>query len=362
MCRRCNFVQPDDQFTSKSRNIKDLFRSEKSVAATHSLFYLLDDEALEIIKEKEYCLIVDESISVISRLNIAHDDFLVITEQLAEVGKEGRVRWRNPDYRGTFVGYKELADASSLYRLDSSLLHILNPDILRAFNEVFMLTYLFNGQYQKGYLDYFGFGYNVIGVQEDEYGYHFSPYPDAPPPIDYGSLIHIVGKPKMNKPGSEKYSLSKQWYTRHSYDDPAVKSLRNGLRNFFQDITKSSSDDRIWTCFKADRNKLIDKKTGRFRNNFLQLEARATNDYRNKKYLAYMVNRFIDPNLKKLFAQKGCIIDDNSFALAEMLQWIWRSAIREDNPIELYLPSNRMRKLLTDWIEVSSKGGIGIGS
>ena len=35
----------------------------------------------------------------------------------------------------------------------------MNPELLMSFDEVFMLTYLFDGQYQKAYLDYFGLPY-----------------------------------------------------------------------------------------------------------------------------------------------------------------------------------------------------------
>ena len=44
-------------------------------------------------------------------------------------------------------------------------------------------------------------------------------------------------------------------------------------------------------------------------------------------------------------------------ALSEMLQWVWRSAIRDDKPINLYIPSRRMRELLIDWINTTNQGG-----
>ena len=362
VCKEClGFVQPEDQHSSKSKNIKDLFREGQNIAATHALFYLLDDEALEIIKEKEYCLIADESISVISQVPINHDDLLCVKERYLDIDETGHVSWRDPKYNGAFRGYKAMADASSLYYFNSVLLNILNPDILRAFDEVFMLTYLFEGQYQKGYLDYYGFAYQVIGIEEDPLaGYWFTDSPDDPPPIDYKKLIHIVDNPRMNRAGEDKFSLSKQWYLKREYDDPGVRSLRNGMKNFFDNINTSNSHNRLWTCFKDDSDKLVDIKSGRFRTNFLQIEARATNDYRSKRYLAYMANRFVHPSLKIFFSQKGCVIDEDKFALSEMLQWIWRSAIRVEKPIELYLPSSRMRKLLLDWMESNSKGGMTI--
>ena len=49
-------------------------------------------------------------------------------------------------------------------------------------------------------------------------------------------------------------------------------------------------------------------------------------------------------------------IDQNMFALSEMLQWIWRSAIRDGKEIWIYIPSKRMRTLLENWIEEVSHG------
>jgi len=70
-----------------------------------------------------------------------------------------------------------------------------------------------------------------------------------------------------------------------------------------------------------------------------------------------MVNRFADPNILKFFRSRNIELDRDAYALSEMLQWIWRSAIRDDKPITLYIPSRRMRTLLIDWINETSKGG-----
>lgn len=36
---------------------------------------------------------------------------------------------------------------------------------------------------------------------------------------------------------------------------------------------------------------------------------------------------------------------------ADMLQWMWRSQIRNGKPIDIYIPSERMRELLNNWIQ-----------
>lgn len=357
ICERCDFDQPDSDHMSKSTELKLHMRLGHNIAATHSLFYLMDAEALELVRQKHYSLIVDESIQVIERLNITNKDFDLIISQLATEHDDGRIEWLDDSYTGRFYDYKEMANTGSLFRLDSALLNILNPELLRSFDEVFMLTYLFDGQYQKAYLDFFGFDYNIIGVEQDESGYRFSDRPDAPPPLDYRELIRIVDDPKLNAVGDKHYALSKAWYDRRGYDNPEIRKLRNGLKKFFQSIPDGSSETRLWSCFKSDVNKLVDSRTGRFRNNFLQTSARATNQYKNRTDIAYMVNRFADPNIMKFFAKQNVTINPEHFALSEMLQWVWRSAIRDDKPINLYIPSKHMRELLINWINTTNQGG-----
>lgn len=357
ICEQCDFDQSDSDYMSKSAELKTHIRQGKNVAATHSLFYLMDEDALELVRANHYSLIIDESIQVIERLNVTDKDFELIINQLADVNENGVIRWKDKDYDGRFCDYKELADAGSLRMIDSALLNVMNPDMLRSFDEVFMLTYLFDGQYQKAYLDFFGFDYRIIGVEMDEDGYRFSDAPDSPPPLDYRNLIHIVDSHAMNKIGDGKFALSKNWFNRRGYDHPDVRSLRNNLKKFFQGIQGGSQDSRLWTSFKDARDKLTDKRTGRFRNNFLQVSARATNEYRDRTDIAYMANRFVDPNLLKFFSERDIEINSDHFALSEMLQWIWRSAIRDNEPINLYIPSSRMRKLLIDWMNSTSEGG-----
>lgn len=357
ICEQCDFDQSDSDYMSKSAELKTHIRQGKNVAATHSLFYLMDEDALELVRANHYSLIIDESIQVIERLNVTDKDFELIINQLADVNENGVIRWKDKDYDGRFCDYKELADAGSLRMIDSALLNVMNPDMLRSFDEVFMLTYLFDGQYQKAYLDFFGFDYRIIGVEMDKDGYRLSDAPDSPPPLDYRNLIHIVDSHAMNKIGDGKFALSKNWFNRRGYDHPDVRALRNNLKKFFQGIQGGSQGSRLWTSFKDARDKLTDKRTGRFRNNFLQVSARATNEYRDRTDIAYMANRFVDPNLLKFFSERDIEINSDHFALSEMLQWIWRSAIRDNKPINLYIPSSRMRKLLIDWMNSTSEGG-----
>ena len=357
ICEQCDFDQPDSDTRTKSAELKKYLHQGKNVSATHSLFYLMDKDALDLVREKHYSLIVDESVQVIERLNVTSKDTSIITGGLAFEDEEGILHWIDQEYVGRFSDYKSYADMGGLLHQDSALIHVMSPDLLRSFDEVFMLTYLFKGQYQQAYLDYFGLPYRIVGIVRDEDGYRFSDFPDCPPPVDYSHLIRIENSKALNRVGNGTFALSKNWWAKRSYNHQNVREVRNDLRNFFVKFPAGGPDTRLWTTFKDAFPKMLDTRYKRFRGNFLQIGAKATNEYKTRTDVAYLANRFADPNLVKFFATRDISVDSDTIALSEMLQWIWRSAIRDGQPINLYVPSRRMRKLLTDWIEKVKRGG-----
>ena len=76
----------------------------------------------------------------------------------------------------------------------------------------------------------------------------------------------------------------------------------------------------------------------------------ATNKYKDKVSLAYLANRYGDPDIHRFFGARGVTLNDDVMALAELVQWVWRSAIREGKPIKVFVPSARMRWLLKRWL------------
>ena len=355
VCEQCDFDQPDSDHVTKLAELKRMMRRNRNVASTHSLFFLLDDEALQLARDKHYTLIVDEAMNVVSRVPVTNSDLDAITTHFASVDEtDGRITWADPEYTGRFSGYKDLADMGSLYIVGSSLLSIMRPDTISAFDEVIMMTYRFMGQYQRAYLDFFGFQYRLCGVDTETMT--FTDMPDQPPAVDFGSLIRIVDDERMNRIGNAPFSLSKAWYDRRSRNNDEMRELRNDLNSFFRRRVNAPSGSQLWTCFKSDAPKLYGVNN-RFASSFLHLSAKASNAYRERTAVAYLVNRFVDPNIGKFFATHGVQVDMDEFALGEMLQWIWRSAVRDGRPIDLYIPSKRMRDLLMQWIETMNNGG-----
>jgi hypothetical protein len=104
----------------------------------------------------------------------------------------------------------------------------------------------------------------------------------------------------------------------------------------------------MWTTFK-DFQKYLSGKG--YTKGFVSVNARATNEFRHKKNLAYCANIFLNPIIKQFFQTKDIKIYEEQYALSELVQWIWRSAIRDGNEINIYIPSSRMRELLIDWLK-----------
>lgn len=83
---------------------------------------------------------------------------------------------------------------------------------------------------------------------------------------------------------------------------------------------------------------------------FIACNLRASNKFKSRTAIAYPVNRYISPVFIRFFENNGVTVDEDGFALSEMLQFIWRSAIRDNKEINIYIPSSRMRNLLVGWI------------
>ena len=355
VCDDCGFIEPVSEEASKSAILKQLLAARKNIASTHALFALMDDEALELARAGGYSLIIDESPEVLSHIPASKRDTELMLANLIDVGEDMRVTWREPGYEGKFSGYKDAADEGALLYVGGAFYEVMSPKMFLPFRDVFLLTYLFDGQLVRAYFDFFGFEYNIIGIETDEDGFRFSNRPDDPPNVDYTDLIRIVDDERMNAIGNGRTALSVSWYRRYGGNSEDIRILRNNLRNFFDRMTGGTATRRLWTVYKDYIDWMLGPRR-RYYTSYLALNARATNAHREAENVAYLVNRFVDPNIAKFFSSKDIKVDSEQFALSELVQFIWRSAIRDDKPINLYIPSRRMRDLLTGWMKTVNGG------
>lgn len=260
------------------------------------------------------------------------------------------------DYQGKiFKDVVDIAKTGKLFSFGGELYYWIFPKpILEAFDEIIVLTYMFDGQQLKYYFDLNAIEYSYIGVRKTSERFEFCEnYKMEQRNTDFRNKIHILQNKKINRIGDDRFALSKSWYERRrkNPEDESLKQLKNNIRNVFSNIFKSKSDENMWTTFK-NYHGLV--RGAGYSRGLVACNTRATNQYVCKDSLAYAVNVFMHPNLTNWFHNNGISVDQDKYALSEMLQWIWRSGIREGREINLYVPSRRMRTLLENWIKENS--------
>jgi hypothetical protein len=198
-------------------------------------------------------------------------------------------------------------------------------------------------------MDIYEIPYTYIGIERTEDGgYRFGEYPGYIPEYVHHlkDKIHILDNPKLNSVGDKYYSLSKSWYERGG---EGVKQLKRNIDNYYNNIWRDvPANRRMWGSYNGEMNKVKGKG---YTKAFVTFNTKATNQYKNRDCLVYVANLLTNVNEKKFYAMHGVTVNEDVYALSIMIQWIWRSAIREGNELNLYIPSRRTRKLLIDWID-----------
>ena len=119
---------------------------------------------------------------------------------------------------------------------------------------------------------------------------------------------------------------------------------------------KEAAEGKGYTCVRQltkDELELPEKERKKKEKElacFVPLNTRATNDYKDRWALAYCFNMYSPRMIWHFFNNCGHPVDDDLFAIACLIQWVFRSRIREGEPIVLYLPSPRMRELFNRWL------------
>lgn len=368
-CPEMNFIEPSDKIKKfhfkKSEHTAALIKQGRNITTTHQAFKMYSSEMLDDIRRYGYRLIVDENVDVLERYDCHFDDIQMTIDAGYVEEDDGTYKLVKTDYDGyAFRDLFKFLKSRDLIRMDDKtkdggiehlFYWVLPPDLITSFKDVFILTYLFEGQSLHHFLEIYHLPYEYIGIQKDDDSrYRFCEYPGYTPEYvaNLGSMIHIMDNDKLNDVGDNLYALSMSWYDGKPEE---VEQLKRNVYNCINNIWRgSSSSEKLWGCFKSYGHMVQGKG---YAKSFLTFNAKATNAYRDRKYLIYIVNLFMNVNDKRFYQSHGIDVDEDAYALSIMVQWIWRSAIRDGDEIYLYIPSKRMRTLLINWIEKTSKGG-----
>lgn len=349
-CPEARFIQPDDKYSKMSDFLQHLKEGE-NIAISHKLFtdLKITDQVRKLIYDYGYILIIDETIDVIEDLKKSESDInMLIRDNHIKILEDGYVKWIDKEYSGEFDNLRNRAESGTLILIDNKMLAwLLSKSTLKAFNEIYVLTFNFDGSQMRNYLEVFEIPYNIFHIDGNELIPGKQDLSEIKSKLR--SLITIY-EGSMNNIGESDKSLSASWYKNNPKSKIAVM---NNAYNFFRHIQKCTAGDSLWTCFSKvlkTRNSKKEITVNNYTSAFEACNARAINKWRDRHNLAYLVNVYPNPEIVKWFSKHGSPTSINGYALNQLLQWIWRSAIRENEPITIYLPSKRMRTLLIDFL------------
>ena len=147
----------------------------------------------------------------------------LVKERFVKIDDDDRLIWVDDSYNGKKYGQeKRLAKQRSLafYGEDSSkdsvgLVELFPMAVFDAFDEAYILTYMFDCQLQSYYFNYYGLNYTNLYVKGDK-PENFTFTDDInerrADTKDYRKLITIYSDLKLEKMCKKRTALSKKWF------------------------------------------------------------------------------------------------------------------------------------------------------
>ena len=362
-------------YKTKSAHALSLLEDGKSISTTHALYEHLTFEHLALIKEKDYIVVVDEQLAMLKAYkDLPSKDIQNLLENKLITVEDGAVKWIGPNPLERYASFKNRCDLGRLHTSneDKMVTEQLPIKLITSANRVILCTYLFYG--------------NVLERFLTMHGITFKKFTDKGLLPSNKALIRGLINPVGSNAQLKKvadFSLSYRWYASATAAD--LKEIAKAITNISRSCGALKADV-CWTVPKVntvgkrivkpvgypavglicpdDEDESIDetestegiKQLARVRAEaaagcYLPCSAIATNLYKERTTMIHCINRHPNVVVFSYMKEKGFEIDKEVFALSELVQWIYRSAIRDGKPINLCIMSKPMRDRFNKWLD-----------
>lgn len=359
---KCKKDENSKELLSKSKNVYKAMQEGKNIVMTHKLFEYITIDWCEEIERQDYDLYLDEVPNIFSYNTLSSKDWnLLLSNNMIKLGtylkdcKYQEVNWIDIDYldskdktEGLYEHFINKCIFGQVLKKGNLYIYALPMHIFFMVRRCYILTYMFEGQYLAGLLKLYSISYTLKSVYKPNSKYFLIPYNIQDTIKDFKNIypkIHLY-EGSLNSENKKEYSLT-YTYLNNKSKETEIKKLKANVLNYITHIYPCKAEHILWTTLK-DKKEFLKGKG--YTKEFLSLNARSTNKYKDKTVLIYLYNKYINPVYEDLFNAIGGHIgvrsqlDEELYALSELVQWIFRSAIREKKDIYLYLPSYRMRE------------------
>lgn len=334
-----NFIAPS-KAQGKGADLERLVSEGHNVACTHQLIKEFTDKTLLDISDLGYSIVIDEAVNAFNKLIIKNSDIECLMKGgFLHIDDSKQCTWDiTKDYEGRFTDIKSACCNGTVFLSSNNqlLMWEFPVSLFRASTETWVMTYPFEGTYMKSFFDIYNLPYKLISHQELDLR------PEHELIAEASKLIEIY-EGKWNCIGESETALSATKLKSKAVQERFSKASRNVLSTHWD----CKTEELIWTTFKDQVNSSSPKG---YKNSFVPFNLRATNRHATKAHVCYGVNIYPQPEIEKHINKRGGTFDKDQYALGEMLQLLWRGCIRNGEPMKVFIPSKRMRKLLISWL------------
>lgn len=331
----------EDQIYKKFKRINKrehfirLLIKGKNIATTHSLYTSLFIGDASLLKD--YILIIDESINPIDKFNFGARDIEILFNEnlITKDVNTNKIVVTDVHYKDdSFKEVLNFCNQENVYLINNVFVSMLPVEIIKAFKEVQILTYLFENSLMSYYFKWHNVGYRFDSRFDEKFMKE-----------QIVKKLNIYEGSRNQKHNTHLTQYSKNFLNKQSKQQ--IRKIKESIKYVFRYEFQTKSNENSFTTFKDVKSKYAGRGYTR---GFIHVNARATNEFSHKKSMAYIANRYLNPAIKNLFKDNNIIVNEDDWALSELIQWIWRGCIRNNQKMNLYIPSNRMRNLLINWL------------
>lgn len=356
---------------TKMKRFREAIFNDENIVVTHSLFLAADTDLIESIDNGSYTLILDEVLDVVEPVPKEPGDVRrLLDTKMIRVGENRKLHWMATGYAGKDdVKVRDAIETGNCYLYENALVLQQYPaEFFRAFDKTFILTYMWDSARLRVYCKANDLQCEIMAVENGERLVPYDRQREDRKAIFDLMTIH-TGKRKYNHNTAKAYSGD--WLRR--LDSQGIQRLTEDLKNFFEKVAKAKGGEVYWSTLKevgekmkSRRVKVKDKngdfvkyasgkiKTRQIGTGYnmaeLHWNVRATNDWDDRRAIAYLYNRIPRNDERQYFSENGEKLNYEQLAVSDFLQWAFRSRIRKGEPIDVYLPSSRMRAALIKWV------------
>ncbi len=370
----------EDAAKSKQQRFQEALEDARVILITHCLFEdYLKPNVFRLVSQGDWHLILDETISTFEPIKglskTIVDGWVVNGIVTIQKVNEGLSRI-DPEY-GKVKAYLLLKSfhVSNIEKvllkqsLTKELLMLedtgeqgffifnLNKRRLEAFRSVTILTYMFRDSDMYCWFNMNGIEFDHKELTEEgELKKHEGKYTGK----QFASLVEVLepGCSYGRRPNHLSATCSRGLKSKNRSKQEFKKGIQRDLARHFRNRRRGvvKPEDFMFTCLSeckglwANRGKNL-PATFIGENTWVQYGERGVNGYGHIHNLAYLYNVYQNPAIvRTVNSYDGLNYNEDAYALSVLIQWIWRSAVRNGEKIRVYIPSKRMRGLLVNWL------------